>query len=185
MSECQNCKVRLTEPSDPIEMRPDPEKGTFWPDCIGCGGGIMGLYVSKRVKEAFDVALVTYGKTFQAIVERPYPKRLKEPEAPLYFYVTGEFGAKLDFQGSGYGIKSICPTCGHVKTDPASTPSKYQLIEGSWNGADIFYTDLSRTTIFCSERILELARSHRWTNFRFVPIEEGHNYAHRGVDYLS
>jgi hypothetical protein len=174
----------VTEPTETIELRPDPEKGTLWPDAIGCGGGMMGLYVSDRVKESLDRGGIRYGKAFPAVVSRPYPKKLKSQSPPKYFYVTGELGAKIDFEASGFKIKFVCPRCGHIRIDPASKPVRDVIKPESWNGSDIFYTDLSKTAHFCSERLLALARESRWTNFRFVPLEEAHNYAYPGLDYL-
>jgi hypothetical protein len=41
--------------------------------------------------------------------------------------------------------------------------------------------------VFCSERVLVLAREHRWTNFRFQPIDviRRHAIGWEGVDYLG
>ena len=185
LAECPACKTRVTEPNGTIELRPDQSKGSFWSDVIGCGGGIMGLYLSARVMEVLKTEAVRYGKAFPAEVGKPFPKKLAESTAPQYFYVTGELGAKFDFEGSGYRIQSVCSSCGTVKHDPASNPVKDQFIDGSWNGSDIFYTDLSPTAMYCGDRILGLARLHRWTNFRFVPLQDVHNYSHKGIDYLK
>src|SRR5438128_1999528 len=100
LSQCGSCKTTIREPSETIRLTPDPEKGSFWPDALGCGGGIMGLYISEPVKAALDAAKARYGKAFKAVVQPPYPKKLQEKLPPTYFHITGEFGANLDFAAS-------------------------------------------------------------------------------------
>ena len=185
VSECSDCGTRVTRPVGTIRLQMEPEKGTLWPDVLWTSGGFMGLYVSERVVGVLRSANARFGDAFPALVERPYPRKLKKTTPAQYFLITGECGAKYDFAASGYAIKSVCPACGRIKHDPASRPTRDQFLAGTWNGSDIFYTDLSPSAHFCTERILDLARSYRWTNFRFVPLEDSYNYSHRGVDYLK
>jgi hypothetical protein len=145
----------------------------------------MGLYVSERVKQTLDSVSARYGKAFPALVQQPYPRKLRAEVPPRFFQITGEFGAKLDFAASGYRIKSTCPSCGNIKVDHLSTPRADRLVDGSWTGSDIFYTDLSPGRLFCSSRILALAGVNRWSNFRFLTLDDSHNYGHKGIDYLK
>jgi hypothetical protein len=48
--------------------------------------------------------------------------------------------------------------------------------EGTWNGSNLFTTDIAETHFFCTEVFVECARKYKFTNFRFIPIEEGHGY---------
>jgi hypothetical protein len=165
-----------------IRLDPDPLKGTFWPDAIGCGSGFMGLYVSTGVKRVLDEERIRYGRGFPAQVQTPYPKKLLS-QAPTYHYLTGEAGAKLNFEACGFGIRSICSMCGFVSTTADSEPSKFEFIEDTWNGSDLFFTDYSHAIMFCTKRILELARKHKWTNFRFVPLADAFDFGHKGIAY--
>lgn len=183
--ECPRCGRRETEPVGTILLRPPRTGGTFWSDATETSGGVSGLYVSARVKEALDAAGARYGKAFSAVVEPPYPKKLQNCKPPEYFHITGELGARLDFEASGYRVTYTCPACGRIKTDPLSKPTRDQFLEASWNRSDIFFTDLSPAAMFCTQRILELARAHRWTNFRFVPLNEAYNASHKGIDYTK
>ncbi len=185
VSTCPICGTEVREPAENIALQISPEKGEFWPDALECAGGFMGLYVASHVKETLDNAAIKYGRGFRAVLARPYLKKLQRSVPPSYFYLPAVLGAKLDFAASGYRIASTCSRCGRIRTDAASEPSKYKLIEETWNGSDIFYTDLSPVALFCSDRVLTLARENRWTNFRFVPPEQAHNYAYSGINYLA
>ena len=171
VSECQVCKALTREPMSIVRMHCEASKGTFWPDVLGSGGGIMGFFVSARIKESLDMAPLRYGTAFEGIIEKPYPKRLRDATAPRYYYLTGELGAQMDFAACGFRIRSTCRTCGKTRLDPSSPATKYQFVPGSWNGAEIFHTDLSPNVYFCTQRFVDLARVHGWTNLRFEPLE--------------
>ena len=181
---CTSCGNKTEEPSEIIGLHPY-ERGNFWADCIGCGGGIIGVYVSERVIDVLVKEKMKFGKAFEASVLKPYTKKLRGTEAPKYFYLKCEIGAKYDFVGSGYTVEKVCPECGCVLRNTDHMAKEDIFIEGTWNGSDIFVTDLSRGRYFCTERILELAAIHQWTNFRFLELTDVGNYGSRGIDYLG
>lgn len=148
--ECPSCGWEETEPVGQILLWPPRTGGRFWPDVTETAGGVSGLCVSARVKEALDVAGARYGKALATAVERPYPRKLEDCSAPEYFRLSGELGARMDFASCGYRIISTCRLCGRIKKDPLSTPTWAQFVEDSWNGSDIFCTDLRRW--LCSAR---------------------------------
>jgi hypothetical protein len=182
---CPSCGWRETEPVGQILLQPPRTGGRFWPDVTETAGGVSGLYVSARVKEALGVAGARYGKALATAVKRPYPRKLEDSSAPEYFRLSGELGARVDFAASGFRVLSTCQFCGRIKKDPLSKPTGAQFVEGSWNGSDIFYTDLSPMAMFCSQLILDLAGTHGWTNCRFVPLDQAYDPFHKGLDYLK
>jgi hypothetical protein len=184
VSRCPACKHEVTEPKETIRLDPKPENGTFWPDAIGCSAGFLGLYVSARVKIGLDDEQVKYGRAFPAQVMTPFPKKIRE-HPPTYYHLTGVLGVQVDFEASGYSVRSICDQCKHVEKRPGTPSLKFQFVDGTWTGSDIFYTDLSRAAMFCTGRILELARKYKWTNFQFIPIAEGQNLDFKAIEYLK
>ncbi|MFN7141914.1 MAG: hypothetical protein ACK4UN_21555, partial [Limisphaerales bacterium] len=60
-----------------------------------------------------------------------------------------------------------------------------EFIPGSWNGKQLFTTNLSSTLFFCTDTIFDLARKHHFTSFRFDPIENGLNPRGPGLKYLN
>ena len=161
-----------------------PTRGSFWPDAVYCFGGIVGLYVATEVKKIFDSAGVTYNGAFQAEVHGRLPRKLQGKSPPVYYYIKPKVGANFDFANTGVEVQWKCPSCGRVKIGSEAV-AKYAFIEGTWNNVDIFCTDLSPVAYFCSPRVIELASLHRWTNFRFVPLDQAHHAGHQGVKYLK
>lgn len=182
---CPGCRRPIGDPEGIIEMQPNADTGVFWPDAAGVGGGVRGLYLTEFMLAGLRRGSAKYGRPIPARVMQPYPRKLRDSTPPSYFHIALEVGAKLDFESSGFAIRSVCLACGRPIVDPASQPKRYKFIEGTWNGADIFCTDLSPTTSFCSNRILELAKLNKWTNLRFVPLDEAYDFSHKGIDYLN
>jgi len=179
---CPVCRASIGFPTESIRLRPETHKGTFWPDAVGCGDG-SGDYFSLAVKQGFDEMGFRYGEAVPATVVPAYPKKMPD-EPPPYFYLTGEMGADFDFEGAGHRVISICPSCGVVKKDPTARPTRAQFKPGTWNGADFFYTALSRNVKFCTRAVLELAARKKWRGLRFVSLERAYDASFRGLDYL-
>ena len=100
-------------------------------------------------------------------------------------------GALMDFDASGFVDVRFCPECGTRTDDISATgtrrqsaPYPYAFRLGTWNGDHLFTTDLSPCAFFCTERVLECARKHRLTNFRFTAAEDGPQPGSKGIDYL-
>jgi hypothetical protein len=101
-----------------------------------------------------------------------------------YFWIDGAKlrGALIDFELSGFVGVKFCPECG-TRTDDIEKTYDKQYAQGarfsyvfqgnSWNGLHLFTTDISNTKFFCTERFVACAQKHNFTNFRFIPIEEG------------
>jgi hypothetical protein len=184
IAHCNVCRATTGLPSGRIELRPEPGQGSFWPDAIGSGGGVMGPFFSLAVKLALDETHLRYGSAVPAPIQPPYPKKAPQPPPP-YFYLTGESGAKFDFETTGHRIKSICTSCGTIKKDPIAMATKAQFLPNTWNGSDLFYTDLSLSSLFCTQRVLELAAQRKWKGLRFMPLERAYDASFRGIDYLK
>lgn len=179
--ECPFCHACAKKPEGLVTVTVTTKHGSHWPDISQ--GAVQGLCISKRVKDALDVAGYGYGATVSIKVVPPFPRALVDPP-PEYFMMLGDVGAAFDFEKAGMAVKRRCPNCGKVERE-AKTPLQEDFVKNTWNGMDIFVTDLSPFSFYCTERIVELARKNRWAGFHFVPLEQAHDYTHPGIAYLS
>jgi len=177
------------EPLGPILLRLYDE-GDFWPDHIGGGFTMPGFYVSERVKKSLDKEGVKYDKAFPASVwMHELPPALKNVPPPKYYWLYPLTGVEIDLTASGFVNIRRSPTTGLLygdlpdRLDPCSL-KEVAFVDGSWTGADLFVSSRSPSRIFCTRRIIDLASKHRWTNFKFVPIEHVYDRPfHPGIPY--
>jgi hypothetical protein len=170
------------------------DKGVKWPDVLGCGA-FPFLIVSERVKEAWDREEIGAFSMEQVEIAGPLPRKLMGTAPPQYFWIDGARlrGALIDFEASGFVGVRFCPECG-TRTDNIPETFRLQYAPGArfsfvfredtWNGLNLFTTDIADTKFFCTEAVVQCARKHKLTNFRFVPIEDGHAIGSRGLDYM-
>lgn len=169
-----------TEPRGPIELTL-MDTGDFWPDIIGCGSVLDGLYVSEGVKRVWDDERIDYGKCFPATIVGDLPPALKDVPPPTYYWMETHVGVKIDMIKSGYKKIRTSRKTGRVYGDD---PEKIVFVEGSWDGSDLFVAWQPPTQVFCTRRMIDLATKYRWTNFQFVPIEHAYDRPfHPGVPY--
>lgn len=175
-----------------VQATLDPKTGSKWPDVLGCGARHSLFIVSKRVLDdwkADNVGDMPVGG--EVTFASPLPKRLREVEPPAYFWLDHAkmVGARLDEEASGFVRTKPCSTCGRSSWDVKATyerqhsqPWGYVLLD--WNGANLFTTS-STGYYFCTGTVMEYARKHRHTNFRFIPVEAGGASWSKGIDYLG
>jgi hypothetical protein len=192
--ECPECQGPLAQPEGDLQVLLERNKGSKWPDVLGCGAYPLFI-VSERVLEAWRNDKVgEFPIGGRVSFSAPLPKKLERTNPPSYFWLDGAkmLGAKLDFDASGFVGVQFCGTCGrrwdNVKATydrQHSLPWAYVFVDGTWTGSNLFTTDLSPTAFFCTERVVETARKHQLTNFRFVPVEEGDAPGSPGVQYIQ
>src|SRR5205814_8332421 len=78
-----------------------------------------------------------------------------------------------------------CPRCGAL-SDAARAVQYVPKLE-TWNGADFGRCRNQQQVIYCSLRVLLLARECGWLNFRFQPIDvlQERSMGWSGIDYLG
>jgi hypothetical protein len=177
--ECPECGADGRSPTGDLRGLLDLNRATHWPDAIGCGAYPL-LIVSERVAEAWG-ATGDYPAHRIEFID-PIPTGLRGVTRPEYFWIDGSAmpGARLDFEASGYVGVHFCSTCGRRMDDISKTYDRqhsgvwpYAFVDGSWNGAHLFTTDLSPGVFFCSEDLANISRQCCHTNLRFTPIEQG------------
>jgi hypothetical protein len=176
-----------------VTVELDVYRGTKWPDALG--GADLLLTLSARVVEAWDKD----GLTPLAIGGRVHitgelPTSLEDVSPPDYYWIDGSrmIAAELDLAASGIVVESHCSACGRYEQDVSATYKRHELGSAPWifvdnavKHTDLFTTSFSPLLFFCSSNVLEFARRHRFTNFRFTPVEAGAASWSRGVDYLG
>ena len=167
------------------------DKGVKWPDILGCGA-FPFLIVSERVKDAWDREGIGAFPMEQIEIAAPLPKKLVGTVPPGYFWIDGARlrGALTDFEASGFVDVHFCPECG-ARTDNITETSMRRFAQGArwpyvfredtWNGLNLFTTDISDCKFFCTEAVVECARKYKLTNFRLIPIEDGDDFRSRGL----
>jgi len=190
---CPECGGSLTQPRGDLQVALERNKGSKWPDAIGCGHYPL-LVVSARVLSAWrNAKLGDFPVGGMVTLLPPFPKKLEKHEPPVYCWLDGAmmFGARLDFEASGFVGVQFCSRCSRRWDDIPATFQRqhsqrwgYVFWKGSWKGANLFTTDISPTAFFCTNAVVESAKEHALTNFRFIPVEEGVGAGSPGVEYL-
>lgn len=147
------------------------EKGTKW-------GDIMAVYltppawvISERVLTCFQKLSGKIETTTEFPVAEIKAKKLKEIPPPRYFTIQLGGGIEVDWSATGVEHDKL----GNPIIIPGKIPPRIAKLS-SWNGDDIFCWsnwDPARTSILCTERVVELAEKEKWTNVRFDPVPIG------------
>jgi len=161
-----------------IDVRLERNIGVRWPDAIGCGHKPIFI-ASRRLIDAWREDGVGEFPINRVTILPPLPKKLEGTKPPEYWWINGSkmVGVEIDFEGSGFVDPWICPDCGTMVSDIGATHNKqhsgdwpYKFVPSSWNGAHIFTAAFSPNLFFCTERVVDCARKHKFLNLRFVPI---------------
>lgn len=190
---CSTCGAHCEEPSGDVSIKLERKKGSKWGDVLGDGSQSL-FTVSKRVIEDWKREDIGEFPRHRATIVEPYPKKLEGTTPLEYYWIDGDLmlGAKLDFEASGFVGVFHCPECNSLKYDISATYDRqhsavwpYAFIEGTWNGTNIYTTDISSRCFFCTEKVIECAVKYGHTNFRFTPVEEGLAISSKGLPYLK
>ena len=175
VEQCPICGIRPRMPNgEDIEATLDPSLGSKWPDVL-CWGSYPFFIVSSRVIVAWQEEGIGEFPYHRVTILGSLPKLLVDKDQPAYYWIDGAKmqGALLDYSASGFVGFRFCSKCGYPQYDVSATYDRqhsrkypYTFIPGSWNGANLFTTDLSPTLFFCTEALLQCARAHQLINFR-------------------
>ena len=191
---CNACGAVARRPFGDMEAKLERNKADHWPDVLG-SGSYPFFIVSDRVLEDWNsdgVSNVRIGGGLSLV--RPLPDHLKNAEPPGYYWLDGMkmFGARMNFEASGFVDVRFCPVCGGRTDNIAATYQRqqsavcpYTFFDGSWSGSKIFTSDLSPTAFFCTQDLISCATRNRHTNFRFLPTERGNDASSLGIAYLE
>ena len=192
LGECQLCKGLRRYPEGDLVVRVEGHRAKHWTDVLPCGDYPCLIVSTKFVSACRDAGVeVTIGGAVR--ISEPLENGLAIEDAPHYAWIDGpqHFGAKVDFEASGYVGVQFCSVCGRRWDDVGKTydrqhatpPPPTVFVEGSYTGLDLFTTDISPTAFFCTQKVVDCASQHRLTNCRFTPIESG--ITGDPIDYLA
>ena len=142
--------------------------------------------LSERVIRSLDQIHVRGFNVYSVTVNSIESEKLRRAWMPRYFYLNITGTITIDWKTSG--LNEPCKVCGAPLRVQIKTPDWLIPLDGTWDGSDIFYGNPYGGP-FCTERIIHLARKHRWTNFRFYPVAADHDLpigeGGIGIDYLG
>lgn len=160
------------------------EKGSKYPDVLGCGAYPF-LIVSDKVIKAWQDAGVCCFHVYDVKVANIKFAKLQDLPAPQYNRVEIDGSCRIDLEASGAKVVKFCPECQHLVTHPPVLNS-FRMESGSWDGSSLFRDQLYYPMVsFCTETIINIAYQYRLTNFRFEPMEGPLNPENKGIDYLA
>ena len=190
---CGKGRFRLKNyPKHPLTT--EVEGGRAFPDVLGCSYPLLA--VSEHVLEDWQNNNITGGAAYPLTIAKAQGKRISTIPAPQYYhtFVTGR--CELDFEAMGIRITFLCPKCGYYEKesirpkkifeddDPFDT-SFLVIKANTWDGSDLFTTSWFSHTIFCSQRVVDLASINRHTNFMFqLPENYGKGKAYN-IPYMN
>lgn len=187
---CQLCKRPGPVLSEHLVARLNREK-CEWPDWLDVGGP-PSIILSERVLEAWKVDGIGEFPCHELMIEQPVPGILKKKPQPRYFWIDNEdiVGVELDWIASSFIDVWSCVRCRTIANWDSDLSlwhkqrTPWIFVEGSWNGLHLFTVD-SLGYVFCTEDLVRSVARHKFTNFRFVPVEEGDGAGVEGIDYLK
>jgi hypothetical protein len=132
-----------------------------WPDVIGKQGfSEHSVIVSERVVADLQRERMT-GFTPRGVeITKRSTRKLSVSSAPQYFLL--EVSGRISMHVPGW-----------VSTKQVPADLEHQLA-AAWDGTDLFIeppSEVGQWALFCTERVFNLARSAKWTNCGFQPLQ--------------
>lgn len=149
------------------------EGGTTWTDIFGTSSASPHFFLSERVVRTMQKAGVAGVDAYPVKITQVKSKGLQKKQPwPNYFYL------------GVYGHIDIDHEAGRPKNTSGSLQRFTPILE-TWDGSDVFVmrNEFNRM-VFCTQKVLELARQHRWSNFMFRPMDVLRRYGGQ-IDYLA
>ena len=144
------------------------EKGTKWGDIIAVYFSPPAWVISERVLTQLQTMKGKIETTVEFPVAEIKAKKLRAIPPPRYFTIQLSGGIEADWRAMGVKLDEL----GRPILDSGKV-LRHIAKRSSWNGDDIFCWsnwDPARTSILCTERLVDLAEKEKWTNVRFDPV---------------
>jgi hypothetical protein len=140
--------------------------GRKYPDVLGCGAYPL-LIVSQAVLDDWSaVGLRGYEAFPLSVRAEPGAPRLA---APIYYHLKITGRCELDTDAMGIKVLFSCPRCLYREIEPI-TDHALIMKRDTWDGSDLFSSDLFPMVTFCTESVQKLATQNSRTNFRFESL---------------
>lgn len=163
--------------------------GASWTDALPVAGFYPPYLVSERVAKGLEAIGATGYKLLPVRFSDVEGNRLQRLPEPKYYYLSVSGMIDIDIGASGLGSMDWCPACKASTSKHFVQHLKHVPIRESWDGSDIFKVGPRPTwgVLYCTRRVLELARNERWSSFQFEPMDivRRHSSSWGGIDYLG
>lgn len=183
--QCPRCERRMF-PLFQGEAEALIEKGSQWSDIVGAGSARPPFMISQRVIDTLHEANVTGFEQHSVRITDIKSAKLRIISPPQYYYLNIDGHMDIDLEASEVKVALLCPVC--FASEKRSQPERFVPLAETWDGSDVFILrNFPSGLIFCTRKVLELARQHSWTNFRFQPMNvlQHDAMSWKGIDYLG
>ncbi|RNC80983.1 MAG: hypothetical protein ED559_04050 [Phycisphaera sp.] len=151
---------------------------------MSCEGAVEFQCVTQRVIDGLQKHGVKGWSAFE-VTPKDVPRLVRLRLPKLYALGVDNHWGALDLDASGFSDSTFCPEC-HKFTSPYRDPQQLVLDEDSfdWEASDFFSYLPFGLGVFVTRRVIEIARSERWTNARFRK-HDAVFFRSREIDYLA
>jgi hypothetical protein len=147
--------------------------GRCWSDMIGCGQGLPSQFVSERIIRDLNENSIPFLRATEMPIATIMAKGLKRNPPPKYYVL--EAGPGLEIWNEKISVEE--QTAAKDEIPPRFLlPSRSKCKADSWNGMDLMSPfgatgNLVTISLYCTDRVKELAEQKGWTNVQFSPLE--------------
>lgn len=177
---CPECGTRVSYPSGEFDVV--IESGSKYPDNLQCGAYPF-LIVSEKVVSDWESNGVTGFEKLKVNIAKANSEKLKNIEPPQYYHILVKGKCELNLKEMGVTLVKTCK-CGKKNFEPV-TGFPFVIKEETWDGSDLFISDLFPRVYFCSEKLIYLAGKNKRTNFLFQAPEAMSEWGAKGIDYIK
>lgn len=158
------------------------DTGSSWPDFIMTTGPMFDCVSAKIVQSltthnlkgwnAVPVQIPEFTLSGEQMEKHLHDRLRKGHELPdLHVLHTLHYG-KLDLESSGLESCTVCKECGMI-TANYREPERLVIDQSTfdWDASDFFhFIPCGQPQLFVTQRVVEVARSERWTGVYFEPL---------------
>jgi hypothetical protein len=146
--------------------------GKTWSDMIGCGAGSYINFVSEKIIQDLKENSIPFLRATEMPISRILAKSLRKIPAPKYFVLEAQPGLEVSREEVSaeeqIAARKNNPGCFFL-------PARLKGKKDSWNGMDLISPlnasgILATCSLYCTDRIKELAEKRSWTNVKFEGI---------------
>ncbi len=147
--------------------------GKSWADMIGCGAGSYVNFVSEKLLGDLSENSISILRATEMPISKIAAKALQKIPAPKYFVLEAAPGIMV--WSETVSVQDQVAARSEVPSRYLP-PYRWKCKTDSWNGMDLFSPssptgNTLTASLYCTDRIKELAEQKGWTNVKFVPLE--------------
>jgi hypothetical protein len=149
--------------------------GRIWSDTFGCGAGSYINFVSENLLRDLHENGIPILRATEMPIARILGKSLQKTPPPKYYVLEAAPG--LEVWTEKISVEEQIAARKEVPSRLLS-PYRWKCRSDSWNGFDIVSPSnptgsKMTTSLYCTDRVKELAVQKGWTNVKFESLEIG------------